>query len=115
MNDQLTISTIEAWTHIGVPDLERAQKQRLLVSITFTLDTQQAGKNDDVNASINYDRIVQDIEEICRTERKTIECFAEDTANTMLQTYNPIAVNVTVQKFALPNTGGISLSITRPC
>ena len=44
--DKLSIHDLELWMHIGVPDLERASEQRLLVSIEMELDTKAAATSD---------------------------------------------------------------------
>ena len=55
--DAITIHNLELRTHIGVPEEERAQEQRLLISVEMNVDTASAAKSDDVAQSIDYDRV----------------------------------------------------------
>ena len=111
--DVLTITDLELWTNIGVPDQERATEQRLLVTLEMTIDSHAAAKSDDVKKTINYFDVSEDIKLLAKTERKTIERFAEDIAQMVLTKYKPDAVTVTVKKFAVPGTASISLRIFR--
>jgi FolB domain-containing protein len=114
MNDVLSITDLELWTHIGVPDEERALEQRLLISIALTLDTKAAAKADDVHKSTNYNDVTMDMHVLAKKERKTIERFAEDAAVMILKKYKPASVTITVKKFAVPGTKEVSITIIRP-
>ena len=112
--DTLTIKDLEVWTHIGVPDEERTQEQRLLVSIDLFLDTKESALHDDVSKTIDYFSVANTLHEAAKIERKTIEKFAHDIAEMILETYKPLRITVTLKKFALQGSRYSSLSITRP-
>lgn len=114
MQDYITITDLELWTHIGVPADERAIEQRLLISIECLLDTKNSAKSDNIKKSINYLDLSNDIHKLAQKERKTIERFAEDSASMTLKKYKPECVTVTVKKFAVPGTRGVSVRIKRP-
>ena len=111
--DSITITDLELWTHIGVPDAERKLEQRLLVTISMDLE-QSAGKSDNIKDSLDYESVANTVSDLARTERKTIEKLAEDIAQTILQDFKPDLVTVTIKKFILPNTKDVSVTITRP-
>ncbi len=112
--DSLFIDSIELWTRIGVPEEERQKEQRLLVTVELLLDLSSAGKSDDVAQSINYDQVTQRIRALAQQERKTIEAFAEDTAQMILKEFGPQGgVKVTVWKFPLPGVKGVCATIWR--
>lgn len=113
MNDLLTITDLEIWTHIGVPKEERASEQRLLVTVEMHLDTKAAAKSDDVKKSINYFDVSEDLKKLAQMEHKTVERFAEDIAQLVLSKYKSLATTVTVKKFAIAGSRHISLIITR--
>ena len=112
--DIITIKDLEVMTHIGVPDEERTQEQRLLLTVDMHLDTRKAAENDDVTMTVDYDRVCCDLRELAKQERKTVERFAEDAAGLILKGYSIESVIVTVKKFIIPDTEHISLTITRP-
>ena len=112
--DAITIHNLELWTHIGVPEEERAQEQRLLISVEMNVDTASAAKSDDVAQSIDYDRVSEELKKIAKTERKTIERFAEDAASMILDHFKPKSVTVSVKKFAVPGSDFVAIEIRRP-
>lgn len=113
--DSLFLKDIRVWTRIGVPDAERRKEQLLRVSIELWHATKKAAENDDVTASINYRNVVEEVQKLAGTERKTIERFAEDCASIILKKFKPSGgVKVTVTKKPdLPLTSA-SVTIVRP-
>ncbi len=114
MVDLLTITDLELWTRIGIPDLERETEQRLLITVEMNLDTRAAAKTDDVKKSINYFDVCEDLKTLAKTERKTIERFAEDAAQMILARHKPLSVRIHIKKFAIPGSSSISVTIERP-
>ena len=113
MQDSLTITDFELWTRIGVSTEERATEQRLLVTIEMLSDSRAAAMHDDVKKTINYFDVSEDMKKLVTTERRTIERFAEDAAQVILEKYKPDEVTVRVKKFAIPGTAYISATIQR--
>lgn len=112
--DTITITDLEIWTRIGVPDAERTKEQRLLVSVCMHLDTKQAAAVDHIEHSIDYDKVVRHVQTLAIAERKTIERLAEDIADTIAAHYKPVRTDVTIKKFVIPGTKDIQLTISRP-
>ena len=112
--DSLYIQDLELWTHIGVPDQERATEQRLLLSAELFTDLKQAGEKDDVSLSIDYQRVTDDLRTLAATPRSTLESLAEDAATMILKKYAPMGgVKISVQKFILPGTKAVHVTIFR--
>ena len=114
MADSITIQGIAVKTKIGVPEQERATAQTLRVSVELFLDLSRTGKSDNVEESINYQSVFDDVHSLAQSERKTVECFAQDIADHILKKYKPKSVKVSVEKKALPNTSGVFVTILRP-
>jgi 7,8-dihydroneopterin aldolase/epimerase/oxygenase len=113
-SDTIIIKNLAVTTHIGVPDDERAHPQQLLISVTMHTHTRATGKDDDISKSIDYAQVVEDIQQLAATERKTLEKFAEDISSCILKNYTTSSVSVEVRKFILPETDYVGVSITRP-
>lgn len=111
--DTLTIADLELWTKIGVSAAERANEQRLLVTVEMSFDAKCAAKSDDVKLSINYFDVANDMRELATKERKTIECFAEDAAQMILRRCKTQAVAVIVKKCAIPGSAHVSITLHR--
>ncbi|MDA0375770.1 MAG: dihydroneopterin aldolase [bacterium] len=112
--DTILIQDLEVSTHIGVPDAERATAQMLKVSIWMKTDTKKAAVSDDVADTIDYAEVAMHIQELGKTERKTVERFAEDIAQMILNDFKPESVSVSIDKFILPDAQRIAITINRP-
>ena len=114
MNDIITISDMEVQCRIGVPDDERENSQRLLISLELQNDFIKASSKDDLNATIDYHAVYLLVHEICgQRERKLIETLAEDIASAVLEEFRAPCVKVEIKKFILPNAASVSAKIER--
>ena len=52
--DTITLSELEVSYHVGVPDAERAQPQRLQLTIVMQRDFTRAAASDDLRETIDY-------------------------------------------------------------
>lgn len=97
--DSIALKNIEVWTCIGVPDAERTKPQRIHISIELFSPLKAVGDSDDIGRGIDYASITQFIVTLAKTQRKTVEAFAEDIASTILAKYKPEGgVKVSVSK-----------------
>ena len=114
MTDHLTITDLELWTHIGVPEEERKGEQRLLVTLELIYDAGKVAMEDDVAKGIDYEVLVRDIRVCAKGERRTIERLAEDIASMIREKYHPEQCAITVKKYILPGVREVSITIVRP-
>ena len=112
--DTIAIQDLRVSTKIGVPDSEREHEQELKVSVWFTTDTRAAAKSDNIEDTIDYAEVGLRIQQLGNTERKTVERFAEDIANMILNTFSTAEVSVSIDKFALPDANKVTVTINRP-
>jgi len=113
--DTILISDLEVFYHVGVTDAERAERQRLLVSVELSHDFKSASTNDNLAETIDYDAV-------CRQLRGfgdgvhwvLIETLATDIAAMVLDQFRPRAVTVTVKKFVIPQAAYVAVKVTRP-
>ena len=57
--DTIVISDLEVFYRVGVTEAERAQPQRLLLSVELALDFKKASSSDDLAETIDYDALCQ--------------------------------------------------------
>jgi dihydroneopterin aldolase len=112
--DTILIQDLAVSTCIGVPDSERVNAQTLKVSVWIHTNTRAAAKSDNVDDTIDYAEVASKIQELGKTERKTVERFVEDIAQMILDTFSPESVSVSVDKFILPNAQRVAITISRP-
>ncbi|HNQ74918.1 MAG TPA: dihydroneopterin aldolase [Verrucomicrobiota bacterium] len=110
----ITITDLEVHFRVGVPDTERAQRQRLLLTLEMEHDVQTAVEHDDLTATIDYAAVADKIDALGRgQEWKLIEKLASDVADLVLTHYPATAVTVTVKKFPLPQAAQVSVKLAR--
>ncbi len=112
--DTITLADLEVWYHVGVPDEERSQAQRLHLSLELGLDFRQAAATDDLNATLNYFALSQRLLKFGDGRSwKLIETLAVDLAEMVVKEFRPAEVTVEVKKFILPTARHVAVRITR--
>lgn len=113
--DKITVSDLEVFFHVGVPDEERAQPQRLLITIELEQDFTAAASQDDLGATIDYFSVSERVRSFGTDAHwKLIETLALDLAAMILEEYRPQRATVEVKKFIIPQAGYVSARATRP-
>lgn len=99
---------------IGVPDEERANPQRLLVTAEMCGDFSKACATDDIQHTINYYDVSRRIVAIC-TERsyRLIEKLAEEIAQMILKDFGATQATVEVKKFILSDARHVAVRLSR--
>jgi FolB domain-containing protein len=115
MSDLIRIVDLEVQTRIGVPEEERAQPQRLLVTLEMQVnDFGQAAEADDVALTVNYFDVVERVKSFAaKKPRKLLETFAEELASELLEAFRIHRLNLEVKKFILTETRYVSAVIER--
>ena len=109
MSDLLRIRGLEVLTTIGVPDEERAQPQRVLIDADISLDMSPAAESDDVTDTLDYGRLVAEIEALAASsERKLLERLAGEIADLILGHAGVSEVVVEVAKGKVPVSQKVS-------
>lgn len=95
--DKVKIKDLEVFAHHGVFKEENVLGQKFVVSVTFFLDTSLAGKNDDLDMSINYADAAWKIKEFLeKNTYKLLETAAEKLAEELLLLF-PLAEKVEIE------------------
>lgn len=111
---KISIVDLEVFYHVGVPDAERAQPQRLLLTIEMDFDFSKAAKLDSITDTIDYFAVSQRLLKFGDGKNwKLIEKLASDIADTILTAFKPKAVSVEIKKFVIPQARHISVSIAK--
>ena len=111
--DTIRIVDLEVSFHVGVPDSERAQPQRLLISLDLHRDFQEAALADDLSRTIYYAVSRRILGLGNGRSWRLIERLAEDIAALVLAEFGPEEVRVEVKKFILPETLHVSVEVRR--
>ena len=115
MSDLIRVVDLEVFAHIGVPDAERRQKQRLLISLELSVDSfAHAAGTDNMAWTVNYAEVVQHVKnQAAKRARKLLETLAEELAADLLKAFPIKKVSLEIKKFILPETQYVSVKIER--
>jgi dihydroneopterin aldolase len=111
---QISIVDLEVFYRVGVPDAERAQPQRLLLTVEMETDFSAAAKSDSIADTIDYFAVTQRLLNLGEgREWKLIEKLAADIADAILSEFKPLSVRVEVKKFIVPQARYVSVKMFR--
>ena len=111
---KISIVDLEVSYHVGVPDAERAQPQRLLLTIELEADFSAAAKSDGIADTIDYFAVTRRLLGFGKgREWKLIEKVAADIADMVLAEFGPQAVTVEVKKFIIPQARHVAVTLTK--
>jgi dihydroneopterin aldolase len=111
---KITIVDLEVNYCIGVTEEERAQPQRLLVTVDMNFDFSSAAVSDRIEKTINYYDVAQDVLKFGENRSwKLLERLALNLADMVLAEYKPNAVLVEVKKFTIPQARHVSVTLAK--
>ena len=111
---KISIVDLEVFYRVGVPDAERAQPQRLLLTVVLAADFAAAAQSDALADTLDYYAVTQRLLKFGEgREWRLIEKLAADLADRLLAEFPPSAVTVEVKKFIIPQARHVAVSLTR--
>jgi 7,8-dihydroneopterin aldolase/epimerase/oxygenase len=111
---KIFIVDLEVFYLVGVPDAERAQPQRLLLTVELESDFSAAAKTDSITDTIDYFAVTQRLLKFGDgREWRLIEKLAADIAGTILAEFKPTSITVQVKKFIIPQAEFVSVSLSK--
>ena len=113
-DEYIEICDLELMATIGVPDAERAQPQRLTISIKLWPRAHFSTLVDDVANAVDYAAVCRDVKEfVSRREDRLIETLASRVAEHLLGSYPITRVEIELRKFVLPDARHTAVSLVR--
>jgi dihydroneopterin aldolase len=110
----IRIVDLEVFYRVGVPDAERAEPQRLMVSAEMEVDAPRAAASDELSDTIDYFSVSQDLLKHGQGRTwKLLEKLSAELAELILEKYHPGSVRVEIKKFIIPEARHISVSCVR--
>ncbi|HSY17790.1 MAG TPA: dihydroneopterin aldolase [Candidatus Acidoferrales bacterium] len=111
---KISIVDLEVFYCVGVPDAERAQAQRLLLTVELEADFTAAAKSDGIADTIDYFAVTQRLLKFGEgREWRLIEKLASDVADAVLKEFKPQAVSVEVKKFIIPQARHVGVRVEK--
>jgi dihydroneopterin aldolase len=114
ISDLIHIEQIEVFAHIGVPDDERSQPQRLTISITFWPTKQGLELGDDIGRTVDYAAVCAETKNFVHNRSdRLIETLADALASHLLEVFEIRRITIELRKFILPDVDFVSVTVTR--
>jgi dihydroneopterin aldolase len=111
---KISIVDLEVFYRVGVPDAERAQPQRLLLTVELESDFSAAAKSDSIADTIDYFAVTQRLLKFGEgREWKLIEKLASGIADAILAEFKPQSVTVKVKKLVIPQARYVSVAVAK--
>jgi dihydroneopterin aldolase len=111
---EIHIEQLEVYTRVGVPEEERANPQRLTVSISLWPYQQTTELADHIGRTVNYSAVGKETKNFLRDQSVSlIETLAERLANHLLKNFPIQKVTIELRKFVLQDAKYVSVTVTR--
>lgn len=103
MVDTIELRELRVMAYCGILPEETDRRQPFAIDVDVDLDLSEAASSDDINATIDYGRLVQSIDELALSQRYgLLERFASDIATVVLEDERALSTRVTVRKLRPP-------------
>ena len=112
--DEIHIEQLDVFTCVGVPEEERANPQRLTVSISFWPSQQTNDLADHIERTVNYSTVAEETKNFLRDQSVSlVETLAERLASHLLKSFPIQKLTIELRKFVLPDAKYVSITVTR--
>jgi phosphoglycolate phosphatase len=105
----IEINDLEVKGRIGVPEIERRNPQRLLVSLRFQIETPFESLDNRFEKTIDYGSVAIEVEKVVETSRAhLVETMLSEIGETLMARFPIRRLEVELRKFILPNARYVS-------
>ena len=112
--DAIHIEALELSACVGVPDIERAQPQRLVVCLTIWPLRAFDELADDLANTVNYAAVARAVRELVVGRRdKLIETLASAIARHLTSEFPIRVLRIELRKFVIPGSDYVAVIMTR--
>ena len=110
----IRIVDLEVFYRVGVPDEERRDPQRLMLTVELEVEADAAAASDDIADTVDYFAVSQDALRYGEGRSwKLLERLVAELAEFIVEKYKPQSVRVEVKKFIIPEARHVSVSCAR--
>ena len=112
--DAILVRGLELSAHIGVPDAERVEAQRLTLNLVLQPAGPLSDLGDDLGRTVDYYALTRRVRQLAAARpRKLIETLAEEICACVLNEFPVRAVEVELRKYILPDTEYVAVRLSR--
>ena len=111
---QIHIEQLKVFARVGVPQAERAKRQRLVLNITLWPARDLRDLQDAISRTVDYSVLCRDAKDfLSRQSPKLLETLANDLASHLLRKFRVRKISVEIRKFVLKDAAYASVAVTR--
>jgi FolB domain-containing protein len=111
---RISIVDLEVFCCVGVAEEERAQPQRLLITVEMDFDFSLAAASDRIEKTINYYTLADRLLKFGEGKSwKLLERLVANTADMIMKEFRPQTATVEIKKFSIPQARYVSVTLTR--
>jgi len=111
---QIHIEQLKVFARVGVPQTERARRQRLVLNITLWPARDLRDLQDRIAQTVDYSALCRDAKDfLSRQSPKLLETLANDLASHLLRKFPVRKIRVEIRKFVLKDAAYASVTVTR--
>ena len=112
--DQIEVSELEIFARVGVTESERANPQRLTLTITVWPKASFDRLEDDISRTVNYSGLCVTAHDfVADRSDRLIETLASELAAKLLSSFPISKVRLELCKFVLPDARHAAVIVTR--
>lgn len=113
-SDAILVNGLELSAHIGVPDAERVEAQRLTLNLVLLPSSPLSDLGDDLGRTVDYYALTRRVRQLAGARpRKLIETLAEEICICVLEEFGVRSVEVELRKYILPDTEYVAVRLFR--
>ena len=112
--NEIVIRGLEVEAHLGVPDAERAERQRIVIHAVITPLTAFSDLADRIERTVDYAAAAREISALAAARpRRLIETLAFEIAEMVVNDFPAARAEIEVRKFILPDTAYVAVRCVR--
>ncbi len=98
-SDKVFIKNLTLYMSIGVYELEKKKKQRVIINAELIVDQGKAAESDNIDDTVSYEDVVNNIKSLAANQHfNLVESFAEQIARVCLEDERLEEITVRVEK-----------------
>jgi len=111
---QIHIHQLTVFARVGVPRVERAKRQRLVLNITLWAARDLRDLQDTIKHTVDYSALCRETKTfLSRQSPKLLETLANDLVAHLLRKFRVRKISIEVRKFVLKDAAYASVTVTR--
>jgi len=113
-DDTILVAGLELSAHIGVPEAERVEAQRLTLNLELVPNQRLENLQDRLENTVDYFALTRRVRHLAATRpRQLIETLAEEICECVLQNFAVREVGVELRKYVLADTEYVAVRLRR--